>query len=318
MRTIQLCLAALILTGAASAPARPDHGPVFVTLGTNAGPIPDPERGEPANLLQTGSASILIDAGDGVSERLGKAGVALVAVDTLFISHLHFDHTGGLFALLGQRYQTIATRPLTIYGPPGTKRTVAGLIAAMGPITDPGTNLRARSPLAPDAAVQVIELADGDKVTLGELTVTVARNTHYDNGGGGWENRDTASYAYRFDMPGRSIVYTGDTGPSPSVEALARGADLLVAEVMDPDEAIATLHRSRPDLPAAALQMVERHHRLQHLSPHEAGLMAARAGVHALVLTHIGISDAGLAKARREIRAAYHGPVTFARDGQRF
>lgn len=321
MKPIMLVLVATALLTAASASGRQSKQaePVsFVTLGTNSGPIPDPQRGEPSNLLIVDGQRILVDAGDGVADRLGKIGVDLGAVETVLISHLHFDHTGGLFAFLGQRYQIMSRKAVTIYGPPGTRRTVEGLLAGMAPITEPGTNIRERSPLTPTEAIKVVELDDRQRITLGKVVVTVARNSHYDNAVGGGHNRDTASYSYRFDMPGRSIVYTGDTGPSARVEELAKDADLLVAEVMDPEEAVASLRQRRPDLPEAALAQVERHHRQQHLSPREVGLMAQRAGVRALVLTHIGMSDARLKPALREIRAVYRGPVTFARDQQTF
>lgn len=51
----------------------------FITLGTNSGPIPNPQRAEPANYINYGSANILVDAGDGVAS---------------------------IFGFLGQRYQT--------------------------------------------------------------------------------------------------------------------------------------------------------------------------------------------------------------------
>lgn len=291
---------------------------VFTVLGSNSGPIPDPARGEPSNLLNAGGQLILIDAGDGTADQLGKVGVVLGDVETVFISHLHFDHTGGLFAFLSQRYQMMSLKPVTVYGPPGTRRLVEGILAGMGPMTDRGTNVRERSPLAPEDAVKVVELSDRQQVTVGKVKVTVARNSHFDNAAGAGQNAATASYSYRFDTPGRSIVYTGDTGPSARVEELAKGADLLVAEIMDTKEAVELLRQRRPELPEFALAQVEEHHRKQHLPPREAGLMAQRAGVGALVLTHIGMTDSRIEPALAEIRAVYGGPVTFARDRQAF
>ncbi len=40
--------------------------------------------------------------------------------------------------------------------------------------------------------------------------------------------------AYRFDSDDGSIVFSGDTGPTPNLVKLARGADVLVHEVIDP------------------------------------------------------------------------------------
>ena len=290
----------------------------FVTLGTNAGPVPNANRAEPANLLRYGGDAILIDAGDGASWQLAKAGTALADVRTVFISHLHFDHTGGLFAFLSQRYQGLNPGQVTVYGPPGIARTVAGLLQAMGPMTEPGTNVRTRHPKAPEDMVRVVELADGAVVSVGQINVTAVGNSHFALEGGRAENLNTASLAFRFDLPDRSIVYTGDTGPSARVEQLARDADLLVAELMDPAAAIAEARRRRPDIPDAALKLVEQHFRLQHLSPEEAGRMASRARAKSLVLTHTSLSPQDEPAALKAIRSEFSGPVTFATDLQSF
>jgi beta-lactamase superfamily II metal-dependent hydrolase len=82
-----------------------DHKMVWTTLGTMSGPIPSPDRSQPANLLWNSQHAILIDAGDGAAEQVAKAGHSLSDVDTIILSHLHIDHTGGLSALIGMRYQ---------------------------------------------------------------------------------------------------------------------------------------------------------------------------------------------------------------------
>ena len=48
---------------------------------------------------------------------------------------------------------------------------------------------------------------------------------------GNTDRAEGVSLSYRFDLADRSIVYTGDTGPSKAVVALAQGADLLVVRV---------------------------------------------------------------------------------------
>src|SRR5688500_356076 len=101
MLTAGLGLAA-IASAAAPQQAGQDE---FITLGTMRGPIAHPKRSQPANALVVGQDVYLVDVGDGAVQRLAEAGLRLNAVKAIFISHHHFDHTGGLGAVLGLRYQ---------------------------------------------------------------------------------------------------------------------------------------------------------------------------------------------------------------------
>jgi ribonuclease BN (tRNA processing enzyme) len=306
-----------VLVGAASA-GQCAPASSFVTLGTMGGPIPSPTRAQPANLLQSGDQSILIDAGDGAAEQLAKAGIPLRDIRIVFISHLHFDHTGGLFALIGMRYQVVSPGLLTIYGPPGTRRLVDGLVAAMQPASETGAGIPGQVRRPPEATVRAVEIGDGDSLALGNVTVHAVANSHYSYPAGSIEARERQSLSFRFDLPDRAIVYTGDTGPSAAVERLAQGADLLVGEVIDPPAAIDTLRRASPTLPAPAIAAIAAHFTEQHLTPHEIGLMAQRAGVKAVVLTHNALGSQSAEETRSLIAANFHGPVAIASDLDRF
>jgi ribonuclease BN (tRNA processing enzyme) len=288
---------------------------VWITLGTNSGPIPNAQRAEPSNLLHTGNQTMLVDVGDGAAWQAAKAGYDLADIQTVLISHLHFDHTGGLFALLAQRYQMGITTTLTIYGPPGTRTTVDDLVAAMLPAMGP---LGVMRPLGkpPKDTVRVVEIADGSRFTIGSIKITAVQNTHFVASP---QTSAGLSLAYRFDLPDRSIAYTGDTGPSTAVEELARGADLLVSEItFDRGVAVARIKRLRPGLPAAAYAKLAPHFEREHLMPPDAGLMAAHAGVKSVVFTHDPLSTEEIKRARREVVQTYRGPVTFAQDLDRF
>lgn len=125
-----LLSAALLACGQVQAKA---DEPRIVTLGTMAGPMVNPLRGQPATLLQWPGGMLLVDAGDGVVDQLAKAGINPVPLKSIIITHIHADHVGGLFALLTRRYQ-LMDPPVTIYGPPGTRAMVDGLVAAMAPV----------------------------------------------------------------------------------------------------------------------------------------------------------------------------------------
>ena len=292
----------------------------FTTLGTNSGPVPNPARSEPASLIRYQEQTILVDVGDGAIEQLAKAGVNLGQVQTVFISHLHFDHTGGLFAFLGCRYQARFDGPLTIYGPPGTKRTIDGIIEAMQPGLEVASTIRGPAAGPPDLKITVVELREGSKVQVGQVAVTAAENSHFAtfHATGGANAPVPISLSYRFDTPGRSILYTGDTGPSQNVERLGRGVDLLVSEIMDPVATLNGLKAKRPDTPEAIWRTVDEHFRKEHLSPDEVGRLAERAGAKALVLTHDPIEPSDIPPAQRAIAAHFKGKITFAQDLQTF
>lgn len=302
------CAATGLMTAAPAWAAEPTLS--FTTLGTNSGPIPNPQRSEPANLVRYGDQIVLADVGDGAAEQLAKAGVRLGSVGAVIISHLHFDHTGGLFALLSLRYQAKDGGVLMVYGPAGTKQTVEGLVAAMGPGGFVSSTIRGEGG-KPGDMVKVVEIADGSVFNLGPVKVTVSGNSHFVNLPAAAQG---LSLSLRFDAPGRSIVYTGDTGPSPKVEALCKGADLLVSEIMDPDLALAKIHVARPEIPEADLKFVGEHFSREHLSPNEVGLLAQRCDAKALVLTHNALADNELDGAKRAIAGRYAGPIVFAKD----
>ncbi len=286
----------------------------FITLGTAAGPINEVARSQPANALVIGEDVYLVDAGDGATGQLAKAGYTLDQVKGLFISHLHFDHTGGVLAVLGLRLQTNASHTLEIYGPPGTKKFIDGLLVGMGPAMDAAYGLPGQSWAA---KLKVTELLDGGVVELSGVTVTTAENSHYISGPEMPQGDGYVSLSYRFDLADRSIVFTGDTGPSKAVEMLAADADILVSEMMDTPLVLGNIKRSRPNLPPQMLAGIEAHLVPHHLTPQQVGELAAVAGVKELVITHFSPSvnsQDDERKYRSMIRESFNGEIIFASD----
>ncbi len=306
-----LCAAALPAAEPANASSR------FITLGTQGGPLASAGRSQPANALVVGGDLYLIDAGDGTVGQLAKAKLTLLPLRAVFLSHLHFDHVGGLSAVLGLRNQIDAPGIVTIYGPPGTRSMVDGLLTAMVPSADAGYGVQGEPWAAPGKHVRVVEIGDGDKVELKGLTITAAQNSHYSFAAGSDVDRRFKSLSLRFDLPGRKLLYTGDTGPSPAVERLAKGADLLVAEMIDVEQTLQDVTRTRPDLSADQRQELVAHLSQHHLSPLQVGELAARAEAKALVITHLvpgRMEAAEQARYMNDIRLSFQGPVTIATD----
>jgi ribonuclease BN (tRNA processing enzyme) len=93
------------------------------------------------------------------------------------------------------------------------------------------------------------------------------------------------SYAYRFDAKDRSVVISGDTAYAPELAEFAKGADVLVHEVMYWPGVEALLSR----LPNA--KRLREHLMAAHTLPEDVGKIADRAGVKTLVLSHFVPGD---------------------------
>ena len=286
----------------------------FITLGTAAGPLADAIRSQPANALIVGEDVFLVDAGDGAVGQLAKAGFRLQQVNGLFISHLHLDHTGGVLAVLGLRVQMQVEDTLHIYGPPGTKAFVDGLIAGLEPAMKaasgmPGQEWRVN--------IAVTELVQGGTVELDGLSVIVAENSHFAIPQDSGLPEKAKSLSFRFNLENRSIVYTGDTGPSVNLQQLAEGADVLVSEMMDIEVSLEIIRNMFPNMPKQQLAGIEWHFRAHHVTPQQVGETAQKAGVKSLVVTHMAPSITTADQAERyreEVKQTFDGNVTFAND----
>src|SRR5262245_3599119 len=75
-------------------------GTRLITLGTLGGPNPRARQANSSNLLIVNGAHYVIDAGDGVTRRLAKAGIDIREIGTVFLTHHHIDHAGSLGLLM--------------------------------------------------------------------------------------------------------------------------------------------------------------------------------------------------------------------------
>jgi ribonuclease BN (tRNA processing enzyme) len=135
----------------------------------------------------------------------------------------------------------------------------------------------------PDSLMQVRELAQdrADAFSLGDLTIKTGPVNHI-----------ASSVAYRVEYGDRAIVYSGDTDWSDSLIELAQGADLFILEASNPFK-----------VPG-------------HLTPGEAGRLAAQAGVTRLMLTHIYPPGDEVDLAAAASRG-FAGEIMIAEDGLR-
>jgi ribonuclease BN (tRNA processing enzyme) len=307
-------------TGSTPAPAA-TPSTRLVLLGTGAGPVPRKDRAQPANLLVVGGRPYLVDAGNGVARQLAHAGYATADVRNIFITHHHIDHNADIGALMSftwiedNKRNRPDTPPVRFHGPPATAELVA---AAQSFLAVSERIFRSGVPMRPSA--QRFEghdfSADGEVFRDDRVVVSAAENTHYHHAPGSPSSGKDKSYSLRFDTPGRSIVFSGDTGPSEALERLAADADVLVCEVLDLDATMKEVQTSMT-LPPAMVPAVRRHMAEQHLTPEQVGLLAQKARVKMVVLTHFSPGLDGETDTSRyvdEVRRHFKGPVIAGRD----
>jgi ribonuclease BN (tRNA processing enzyme) len=117
------------------------------------------------------------------------------------------------------------------------------------------------------------------------------------------------AFAFRFDTQDRSIVFSGDTAPCDSLIALARGADVLVHEVLHEP----SLDAICANLPNAT--RLRRHLLDSHTTQDQVGIVAREAGVKCLVLSHFVPADSVTDDTWRDAAARdYDGKIVLGRD----
>ncbi len=293
-----------------------------ITLGTRSGPTPTVGRAQSSNLLTVNGAQYIIDAGDGVTRRLIRRKTNFRNIDTIFITHPHSDHTGGLGGLMTLINDSRRTKLVNIYGPPGTAAAVQGLVQFL----TVSSEIRISDGTHSVPAAKVFhghDTATGVIFQDANVKVTAVENSHFNFPRESPGYGKYKSFAYRFDTADRSVVFSGDTGPSDAVAELAKGADLLVSEVTDSVEDFiafqTSIGRWQQMTPEEQKQGI-RHHIEEHITPDELGKLAAKAGVKTLVLTHLPASAeaTNYVSLVQEAKKHFSGQVMVAKDLMEF
>ena len=293
------------------------HSPSSViTLGTAGGPMQNPQRAQPAHVLLNGDRPILVDCGEGAMGQLKRAGIEYRDVHHIFLTHHHFDHIGSLYACLGLNMMTQRREPLRIYGPAGTQAIVDGLCAACDVPNAIGFGVPGQQLPHPRDFVEVTEIAPGDEIELDGLKMSCCENTHYRTedqfGEDGYQ-----SLSLRFDLPDRSVVFTGDTGPCDALVTLSKGADLIVGEMMDLDITIGRIRAMNEDMPEERIQMIKSHLSKHHINAEDLAHLAKAAKAKEVVAVHFppGIATPDTAQGYIDrVAAIYDGKFSIGQD----
>lgn len=237
--------------------------------------------------LSTDPASprwLLFDCSEGARLRLPGAGIDPSWVRYIALSHPHADHAALPQFLQGRACEAIFRQTpdldLTLLLHPEPARALPDLWRWHQPEDEGRPSSR--------FSLDVRPVDDGDVLDLEPGVRLSAHRVHHGHG-------RSPALAFRLDVRGQVIAYSGDTGPCPGVLAAARNADLFLCE--------ASCEIGR-DMSAYG-----------HLTPAQAGAIALEAGAQRLVLTHYtGLSpDRALLDDARS--SGYAGALSVGHDG---
>ncbi|MGI9167922.1 MAG: MBL fold metallo-hydrolase [Pyrinomonadaceae bacterium] len=251
-------------------------GTRIILLGTKGGPrVGQSGRSNPSTLILINDVPYVVDCGYGTSRQLMAAGYPLNKLRYIFITHHHSDHNLEYGALLYNAWITGLLIHVDAYGPTGLRKMTQDFFSYMKfdietRIVDEGRPDPRKMIYAHDFNKPGVVMQNDDV----KVTTCVVRHPPIKQ-----------AYAYRFDARDRSIVISGDTAYVPELAVFAKGADVLVHEVMYLPGVEALIKR----LPNA--QRLREHLMAAHTLPEDVGKIADRAGVNTLVLSHFVPGD---------------------------
>ena len=284
------------LTIAQSKPTR------VILLGTKGGPrVGEAGRSNPSTLLLINDVPYIVDCGYGTSKQLLNAGIALNRLRYIFITHHHSDHNLEYGPLLYNAWITGLPAQVNSYGPPGLRNMTQDFFNYLKfdietRIVDEGRPDPRKQIVATDFEKQGVVLVNDD------VKVTSCQVSH---------PPITQAYAYRFDAKDRSVVISGDTAYAPQLADFAKGADVLVHEVMYLPGVEALVKR----LPNAS--RLRAHLMASHTLPEDVGKIAAKAEVKTLVLSHfVPGDDASITDEQwaEGVRKHFKGQIVVGKD----
>jgi ribonuclease BN (tRNA processing enzyme) len=154
------------------------------------------------------------------AERKGITALAQGNLRIVFITHLHTDHTLGYPDLIFTPWGARAD-PLEAYGPPGLQSMTDHIESAWQEDIDIRTNgLEQKNHIG--YKVRVHEIEPGVVYKDQNVTVTAFPVAH-----GSWKH----AFGYKFETADRTIVISGDTGPTDAIVRQCNRCDILLHEV---------------------------------------------------------------------------------------
>lgn len=261
----------------------------LVFLGTSC-MMPTKKRGQASVFLSYGSDGLLFDCGEGTQRQLKIAGIKPTKITKILLSHWHGDHVLGLPGLIqtlaGEKYN----KKLEIYGPKGTQRYIERMLSLFifegnikMVVVDIGEGkffenknffLEAKKLIHRSKVIgfsfvekekRKINLNFIKKIKLpeGPLLGKLQKNKEVV-----WKGKTIKPKQATYVVRGKKITYITDTLLCEECIELAKDADILITEAVYTQD------------------LMEKAYEYKHLTAKDAALIANKAGVKKLVLTH--------------------------------
>jgi ribonuclease BN (tRNA processing enzyme) len=276
----------------------------IVMLGTGT-PRPDPKRSGPATAIVVNGTPYLVDFGPGVVRRAAAAylkgvvafGPAAAELTTVFLTHLHADHTAGYPDLILTPWILGRKKPIKVYGPKGLSDMTRHVLSAWKIDIENRVNGIDKLSRA-GCRVIVHEVKPGVIFADRNIRVTAFPVRH------GLKH----AFGFRFETPDKVVVISGDTAPTPSLAEHCVGCDVLIHETYS-QETYEKVSRKW-----------QRYRRTHHTSSEELAALAARVKPGLLVLYHRANAGGAMTLADPEtalldeVRRLYDGRVVTAHD----
>lgn len=265
-------------------------------LGTGC-PSVDLDRHGPANLIDGGPASrLLVDCGSGVTHRLLEAGCPGSQLDALLLTHLHSDHIIDLFQLIISSWHQGRKHPQRVFGPPGTKKFVDGLMSLWAPELKQRIAHEKRSSIEA-LNIEIEEISGGDTLNFGDMTVRVVAVNHLPV---------RHAFGFIFETSDARLAISGDTTYCPALIEAAKGVDMLLHEVL--------IHRELPIIEGMRSAETVAAMQAYHTVSDQVGKVAHEAGAGKLVLTHFVPPKFDEKSLLNEVAQAFDGPIIIGED----
>lgn len=250
-----------------------------IFCGTSS-PVPSLKRAQTCTAIVAGDQFYLVDAGTGSWEVLQAGGMPGGKIGGVFLTHFHSDHIGDLSEVNLNTWFGGRTAPLSVYGPEGVERVVAGENEALALDTLYRIAHHGEQVMPPQTAGMTAFSFDGSAPHVvfekDGLKVTAFPVKH---------DPVKPAVGYRFDYKGRSVSISGDTAYSESLIENSKGVDVLIHEAQS-NLMVGKMRDAAQAANIGNLAKVLSDIMTYHTTPEEAARAANEAGADWLILTH--------------------------------